>query len=126
MTVDEWNKIYIAKAGTFLTDKLIEEAYEIINRQKAEIERLKAEIDTHLETIVNHDSFTLVYTRRIINEFMKQLKEMDEEENRIFDNCASTLVSEEYKRGRYEKISEIQEAINKLTKEWQVTENENN
>ena len=41
MTVDEWNKIYIAKDGTFLTEKLVEEAYEIINRQKAEIKDLQ-------------------------------------------------------------------------------------
>lgn len=42
LTDNEWIKIYIAKDGTYDKDTLIDDAYYIINRQKAEIENLTA------------------------------------------------------------------------------------
>ena len=65
MTVDEWNKIYIAKDGTFLTEKLVEEAYEIINRQKAEIEKMKEAVKEFGHFLIEKEKKGRIYTMDI-------------------------------------------------------------
>lgn len=52
-----------------------------------------------------------------VKEFAEKLKELDGYDNHTFDDCVSLLVSEEYKKGRYEKTNEIWSTIDNLVKE---------
>lgn len=56
-------------------------------------------------------------------EFAKLLKETDGYNNHTFDDCASIFISEEYRKGRDEKIKEIWNTIDCLKKEMVGGEN---
>lgn len=61
-----------------------------------------------------------------IKEFAERLKEMDGYNNHTFDDCASIFISEEYRKGRDEKIKEIWNTIDCLKKEMEGGENDTN
>ena len=97
---------------------------DLINRQKAEIERLNKEISIsqHLlsdawRNIEIQDKFYKTARADAIKEFVKRLKGTDGYNNHIFDACASVIVPDEYKKGRYEKTKEVWELIDNLVKE---------
>jgi hypothetical protein len=50
-------------------------------------------------------------------EFAERLKAQDGYDNHIFDDCASLLIPEEYRKGRDEKIKEVWGTIDNLVKE---------
>ena len=50
-------------------------------------------------------------------EFADRLKELDGYYNHNFDDCVNLLVSDQYIRGRYEKINEIWSTIDIILKE---------
>ena len=97
--------------------ELIKKAIDLINRKNAEIERLT----------INMNSFGLGMKREkeradtaraeAIKEVLERLKQEDGERNHIFDDCASILVSKEYRQGRYEKAKEFWETIDQIAKE---------
>jgi hypothetical protein len=89
-------------------------ALALINRQKAEIERLESMNQSKLDLI--HDLRAELETAKAeaVREFAHELKERDGYDNHTFDDCASILVSKEYIKGRYEKINEIWNTIDKL------------
>lgn len=58
-----------------------------------------------------------------VKEFAKLLKETDGYNNHTFDDCASIFISEEYRKGRDEKIKEIWNTIDCLKKEMVGGEN---
>lgn len=58
-----------------------------------------------------------------MKEFAKLLKETDGYNNHTFDDCASIFISEEYRKGRDEKIKEIWNTIDRLKKEMIGGEN---
>ncbi len=85
-------------------------ALDLINRKKAEIERLESALDAA--------NYTIGYFKaEAIKEFAERLKEMDGYNNHTFDDCASVLIPEEYQKGRYEKTREIWDTIDRLVKE---------
>ena len=87
--------------------RLMKDAFDLINRQKAEIERLQKH-NTKMARKHYCDG---------IKEFAERLKETDGKNNHTFDDCASILVSDEYRKGRHEKTREIWDAIDHITKE---------
>lgn len=56
-------------------------------------------------------------------DFARVLKEKDGYNNHTFDDCASIFISEEYRKGRDEKIKEIWNTIDCLKKEMEGGEN---
>ena len=95
---------------------------DLINRQKAEIERLRDECGNqstywskHYESIF--ETAKDVIKAEAIKEFAERLKATDGYNNHTFDDCASILVPEEYRKGRDEKSKEIWDTIDNLVKE---------
>ena len=79
---------------------IAENALDLINRQQAEIEKLKSA------------------TSEAIKEFADRLKEKDGYYNHIFDDCVNTeFCSHNYVKGRKEKSREIRKTIDNLVKE---------
>ena len=59
-----------------------------------------------------------------VKEFAERLKELDGYDNHTFDNCVTLLVSDEYIKGRYEKINEIWSTVDNLLKEKEDNNND--
>ena len=57
-------------------------------------------------------------------EFADRLKELDGYYNHNFNDCVTLLVSDEYIKGRYEKINEIWSTIDNLLKEMADSKND--
>lgn len=86
--------------GNFCAAELRENVLDLINRQKAEIEKLKSA------------------KSEAIKEFADRLKEKDGYYNHIFDDCVNTeFCSHNYVKGRKEKSMEIRKTIDNLVKE---------
>ena len=92
----------------------LENILDLINRQQAEIERLKPFRDTAYEVLAGYYAITKA---EAIKEFAERLKNIDGYNNHNFDDCASILISKEYVKGRDEKIREIWNTIDNLVKE---------
>ena len=97
---------------------------KLINRQKAEIERLQKYHDDMENAIFmfREDHAKVKFFKNeiraeAIKAFAEKLKEVDGYNNHTFDDCASILVPEEYRKGRDEKIKEIWTMIDNLVKE---------
>ena len=60
-----------------------------------------------------------------IKEFAERLKETDGNNNHTFDDCASILIPEEYKKGRHEKTREIWDTIDRIAEEMVCDNNVN-
>lgn len=95
---------------TIEKDELFDRADEL----KTEIERLEKR---NIKNCRNWQSKYYLLRTKAIKEFAEKLKELDGCNNHTFDDCVSLLVSEEYKKGRYEKTNEIWITINNLVKE---------
>lgn len=93
-------------------------ALDLINRKQTEIKRLKNKVEELSEILSDTIRIRYAETRaEAVKEFAEKLKELDGCDNHTFDDCVSLLVSEEYKKGRYEKTNEIWNTIDNLLKE---------
>lgn len=52
-----------------------------------------------------------------VNKFVEKVKEEDGKDNHVFEDCASTLISEDYRNGRYEKTKQIYETLECVARE---------
>ena len=95
------------------TDRLDKYALNLINRQKAEIERLNKEVDRLSQCVLYHNG-QIVDT---INEFADRFIQEDGYNNHNFDDSASIFVPEEYRKGREEKTTEVWKLIERIKKE---------
>ena len=92
---------------------MIRSALDLINRQKAEIERLNKEVDRLYQCVLYHNG-QIVDT---VNEFADRFIQEDGYNNHTFDDCASILVPEEYRKGREEKTEEVWKLVERIKKE---------
>lgn len=103
--------------------RVVRKAQEEIAHQQAEIEKLQKEIQ------ITKDAYVMLQTKMDIikatyKEFADKLKELDGYYNHIFDDCATLLVSDEYIKGRYEKINEIWSTTDNLLKQKEDNNND--
>lgn len=128
--------------GCYCLDHLHPDLLDLINRQKAEIDSLKIELQARrnaangykaeverLQGCVKTEAEVRAIAKETIRnqiqsikaeavkEFAARLIQKDGEMNHIFDDCADILVPEEYKKGREEKTKEIRQTIDNLLKE---------
>ncbi len=54
------------------------------------------------------------HKQQTIKEFVNKLKERENHINKIFDSCASNMVSKDYLQGRNDKMSEFWESIHNI------------
>ena len=108
MTKEEWIKIYNAKDGTWDKDDLIDKAYEIItspiktnydliNRQKAEIERLEEMLDSSVSSERN------------------AVDNIDYEKTEVIKEFAHLVI--ERSRNEVIQISDIPDLVKEMTEE---------
>ena len=97
--------------------KTLKNILDLINRQKAEIERLNKQNLSVIEHLKKARKQLKTAKAEAIKEFAERLKETDGNNNHTFDDCASILVSEEYQKGRREKACEMWKTIDNLVKE---------
>lgn len=103
--------------------RVVRKVQEEIAHQQAEIEKLQKEIQ------ITKDAYVMLQTKMDIikatyKEFADKLKELDGYYNHIFDDCATLLVSDEYIKGRYEKINEIWSTTDNLLKQKEDNNND--
>lgn len=122
---------------------LAQKALDLITRQQSEIERLQNILMCFMgalgkvRKIDDIDEISLIPLMSELNkqyraelkaqaykEFADRLKELDGYYNHNFDDCVNLLVSDEYIRGRYEKINEIWSTIDNLLKEMEDNNND--
>ena len=95
---------------------------DTINNQKVEITFLKGLLDGAKQRNVEAMGLSVSVEQvkaEAIKEFAERLIEEDGICNHTFDDCASILLSEEYRKGREEKIKEIRLNINILLEEME-------
>lgn len=90
---------------------------------QAEIERLNKVIRQTQQLINALNKSYFLAKAEAYKEFAERLKELDGYNNHNFDDCVNLLVSDEYIRGRYEKINEIWSTIDILLKEKEDNNN---
>lgn len=99
----------------YCQDQKDSNALDLITRQKTEIERLQGELI--IERTRRENAVKAYHEAR--KEFAERFKERDGENNHTVDDCASILVPEEYKKGRYEKTEEVWRTIDVLLTEME-------
>ena len=101
---------------------------DLINRQKAEIERLGRDVFTYKIRWAKAESretkAKAEAEAEAIKEFAERFIQEDGYNNHNFDDCASILLSEEYRRGRDEKTKEVWKLIKRIKKEMVGDTNE--
>ena len=137
------DEIFCKQEGNELSEPDFDYIYQLYFEQQAEIERLENAIialmsyldisgadKTDTSFIKQATEFNKQKRADIkaeaIKEFAERLKEMDGYNNHTFDDCASIFISEEYRKGRDEKIKEIWNTIDCLKKEMEGGENDTN
>lgn len=107
-------------------DAVLLGSLDLITRQQAKIDDLmeRNAVTTLIDdaviytpTLDDYNKFKKEIKSEAYKEFAERLKELDGYDNHTFDDCVSLLVSEEYKKGRYEKTNEIWSTIDNLVKE---------
>ena len=102
---------------------MVRKAEEEITHQQAKIQKLKKEIQLTKDAYVMLQTKMDIIKAEAYKEFANRLKELDGYDNHTFDDCASLLISDEYIKGSYEKISEIWSTIDNLLEEKEYNNN---
>ena len=111
--------------GDLQKSATISKAIYLINRLQAENERLRKCREDEVYKIVSTFDKVICETKaEAYKEFAERLKARDGFDNHNFDDCASILVPEEYRKGRDEKVREIWNTIDNLLKEMVGEDNE--
>ena len=106
-----------------------EKTLQIVEKQQAEIDRLRAKVNRFKKydeerDIRLHARLTETAKAEAIKEFAERFIQEDGYNNHNFDDCASILLSEEYRRGRDEKTKEVWKLIKRIKKEMVGDTNE--
>ena len=119
---------------------MLRDALDLINRQQAEIERLKSSqdcefmdfcgvpcevmkriVETEIDKLNAEKNDVMYYKDQIkaetIKEFAERLKEALVQENELYKSCAKNMLSEDFQRGYEEKNDSVIKHIDNLVNE---------